>query len=175
MGRINLICGPMFSGKTSELYRRYNRYKLAGKKCVLIKYFNDNRYSENKIVTHDNNQYDAIKCEKLQDIEKLINDYEVICIDEIQFYSDAAEYCDKWANNDKIIEVCGLNGDYKRESFEQISLLIPIVENITFLTAIDEKTGEEACFTKRIIDSKELQLIGRKETYIACSKDTYKL
>ena len=174
-GWIELICGPMFSGKTEELIRRLRRSLIAKKKVIIFKPYTDNRYSENKIVTHDNNQYDAIKCEKLQDIEKLINDYEVICIDEIQFYSDAAEYCDKWANNDKIIEVCGLNGDYKRESFEQISLLIPIVENITFLTAIDEKTGEEACFTKRIIDSKELQLIGGKETYIACSRDTYKL
>ena len=175
MGKINLICGPMFSGKTSELYRRYNRYKLAGKKCVLIKYSNDNRYSENKIVTHDNNHYDAIKCSNLKEIENITDIYDVICIDEIQFYSDAAEYCDKWANHGKIIEVCGLNGNYKREPFNQISLLIPIVENITFLTAIDEKTGEEACFTKRIIDSDELEIIGGKETYIACSRETYKL
>ena len=175
MGKLNLICGPMFSGKTSELYRRYNRYKLAGKNCLLIKYSNDDRYDDNKLVTHDNFQYEAIKCNNLQDIEILIKNYDVICIDEIQFYLDAAKYCDKWANEGKIIEVCGLNGDYKREPFEQISLLIPKLENITFLTAIDEKNGIDACFTKRIIDSDERELIGGKESYIACSRETYKL
>lgn len=165
----------MFSGKTSELYRRYKRYELAGKKCLLIKYSNDNRYNNDKLVTHDNLQYEAIKCSKLQEIENLIIKYNVICIDEIQFYSDAAKFCDKWANEEKIIEVCGLNGDYKREPFEQISLLIPKLENITFLTAIDEKNGMDACFTKRIIDSNKKELIGGKESYIACSRETYNL
>ena len=53
---INLICGPMYSGKTSELCRRYNRYKLAGKKCILVKYQKDDRYNKNKISTHDNEE-----------------------------------------------------------------------------------------------------------------------
>ena len=165
----------MFSGKTSELYRRYKRYELAGKKCVLIKYINDIRYDNDKVVTHDNIKYDAIKSGNLKDIEQIISQYEVICIDEIQFFIDAAEYCDKWANEGKIIEVCGLNGDYKKEAFEQISLLIPKIEGITYLTAIDKNTGEEASFTKRIIESNERELIGGKETYIACSRETYKL
>ena len=62
------------------------------------------------ILTHDNNSYNAVKCFKLSDIEQNILKYDVICIDEIQFYEDANIYCDKWANNDKIVEVCGLNG-----------------------------------------------------------------
>ena len=175
MGKINLICGPMYSGKTSELLRRFRRYQLAGKKCILIKYSKDNRYDNEKIVTHDNYKFEALKCNKLENIQKIIIQYDVICIDEIQFYSDAVLFCDKMANNGKIIEVCGLNGNYKREPFEQISLLIPKIENITYLTAIDEKTGEDACFTKRIINSNELELIGGKETYISCSRDTYNL
>lgn len=167
---INLICGPMYSGKTSELCRRYKRYKLAGKKCILVKYQKDDRYNKKKISTHDNNNYEAISCILLNNIENIIKEYEVICIDEIQFYKDAMIYCDKWANNGKIIEVCGLNGDFRREPFEQISLLIPKVENITFLTAIDEKNGIEASFTKRITNSQETELIGGKETYIASSR-----
>lgn len=175
MGKINLICGPMYSGKTSELLRRFRRYQLAGKKCILIKYSKDNRYDNEKIVTHDNYQLKALKCNKLENIQEKIKQYDVICIDEIQFYTDAVFFCDKMANNGKIIEVCGLNGNYKREPFEQISLLIPKIENITFLTAIDEKTGKDACFTKRIINSNELELIGGKETYMACSRHTYNL
>lgn len=174
-GKLNLICGPMYSGKTSELCRRYTRYKLAGKKCLLVKYKKDNRYDNNQISTHDKKLYEAINCLSLKDIDHLISNYDVICIDEIQFYIDAAEYCDRWANNNKIIEVCGLNGTYKRETFEQISLLIPKVDNITFLTAIDEKNGEEAIFTKRIIDSEETELIGGKESYVAVSRINFNI
>lgn len=160
----------MFSGKTTELIRRYNRHKISGKNTIMVKYANDLRYDKNYISTHDNNKIPAIKCIKLGDIEHLIQNYDVICIDEIQFYEDAATFCDKFANNGKIVEVCGLNGNYKREAFPQISLLIPKVESITFLTAIDPINGQEASFTKRIINSNENELIGGKESYIACSR-----
>ena len=139
MGSINLIIGPMYSGKTTELIRRFRRHKIGNKNCILIKYINDNRYNEEKISTHDNITIEAVKCSLLEELDKVIKIYDVICIDEIQFYKDASFYCDKWANEGKIIEACGLNGDYKRKPFEQISLLIPMIENITYLNAIDKK------------------------------------
>ena len=165
----------MYSGKTTELIRRFKRYKLGNKSCILIKYINDNRYDDDKISTHDNIKLNAIKCNLLSELDDVIKIYDVICIDEIQFYKDASIYCDKWANNGKIVEACGLNGDYQRKPFEQITLLIPNIENIIFLKAIDEKNGEDACFTKRITNSNEKILIGGKETYIACSRKTYNL
>lgn len=164
----------MFSGKTTELIRRYNRYKLAGKKCLMIKYIKDDRYNKLYVTTHDNNKIEAISCEFLKNIEHIIVNYEVLCIDEIQFYKDAHIYADKWANN-QIVEVCGLNGDYKREAFEQISLIIPKVENITFLTAIDKVNGKYAPFTKRIVNNNNIELIGGKELYEACSRENFKL
>ena len=172
MGKINLILGPMFSGKTSELIRRFKRYKLAGKNTILIKFKNDTRYDTEKISTHDNVKIDAIKCEFLNEIDSVIDIYDIICIDEIQFFKDASFYCDKWANMGKIVEACGLNGDYKREPFEQISLLIPKIESVILLTAIDKYTGDEACFTKRIINSNETILIGGEDTYEAVSRKT---
>ena len=110
MGKLNLIIGPMYSGKTSELLSRYLRYKVAGKKCLLIKFKDDNRYDINKIVTHNLFQQDANSCSKLEEFNSLINDYDVILIDEIQFYPDAYIFCDKWANENKIVEASGLNG-----------------------------------------------------------------
>tara|TARA_B110000208_G_scaffold185903_1_gene241760 strand:- start:2353 stop:2886 length:534 start_codon:yes stop_codon:yes gene_type:complete len=172
-GKINMIIGPMYSGKSTTLLTRYNRYKIGKKKCLLVKYKNDNRYDENKVITHDNLGYEAISCIKLQEINKIINKYEIICIDEIQFYSDAAKYCDLWANKGKIIEVCGLNGDYNREPFKQISLLIPLTNDIIFLKAVDEESGDDAIYTKRLVDNKEKELIGGKELYIACSRSNY--
>ena len=89
---------------------------------------------------------DAICAITLADIDHLIDSYDVILIDEIQFYNDAAFMCDIWANKGKIVECYGLSGDYKREPFEQISKLIPLCDKITHLTAIDRTNGEDAPF-----------------------------
>ena len=98
-GEIKLITGPMFSGKTSELIRRYKRYQLNKKnKCLLVKYKGDTRYSENEIVTHDHIKIKSIKAELLSELNNIINNYNIICIDEIQFFKDAYEFCEKWAN-----------------------------------------------------------------------------
>ena len=124
-GQINLILGPMYSGKTTELLRLFRRYYLAGKQCLLVKHKDDNRYDSEYIVTHDNQKYKAINTKYLKDIieNKNVLKSEVLCIDEIQFYEDASEICDLWANNGKIVIASGLNGDFKREPFEQISKL----------------------------------------------------
>ena len=126
-GKIHLIMGPMFSGKTTELLRIYNRFRIANKICILVKYKNDNRYdSNNKVVTHNNKWHDAqFACTHLSDIfkNKHLIGADVICIDEIQFFQDADVICDMWANNGKMVVVSGLNGDYKREPFEIISKL----------------------------------------------------
>ena len=94
---------------------------------LLVKHKDDNRYDSEYIVTHDNQKYKAINTKYLKDIieNKNVVKSEVLCIDEIQFYEDASEICDLWANNGKIVIASGLNGDFKREPFEQISKLLP--------------------------------------------------
>ena len=176
-GNIHLIIGPMFSGKTTELLRIYNRYRIANKKCILIKYKNDNRYSnDHKVVTHNNKWHDAqFSCTNLSEIFKnthIIN-ADVICIDEIQFFQDADVICDMWANNGKFVIVSGLNSDYNREPFDVISKLIPKIENITYLTAICKQSGNNAHFTNRITMDKDKLLIGGEETYNAVCRKKY--
>ena len=117
-GKVNLIIGPMYSGKTSTLLSRFRRYSIGGKKCLLVKYEGDTRYDDEMVVTHDQTKENAIKCSYLYDIEPIINKYDVICIDEIQFYKDAHIFCDKWANLGKNIEACGLNGTFDRKPFD---------------------------------------------------------
>jgi thymidine kinase len=173
MGKLNLIIGPMFSGKSTMLLNRYRRYKIAGKKCLLVKYAKDNRYSDKEFVTHDNIRYEAISCNELNELKDIIEEYEVICIDEIQFYIDGAHYADLWANNGKIVETCGLNGDYLREPFYQINLIIPRVDNITFITAVCQETGDDAVFTKRLTKEDTQELIGSTENYKAVSRKIY--
>jgi thymidine kinase len=174
-GKLSVIMGPMFSGKSTILLTRYRRYQIAGKKCLLIKYAMDTRYGESDemLVTHDQISYKATSCQKLAEVHDFIQKYDVICIDEIQFYDDASEYCDLWANAGKIVEVCGLNGDYQRKPFEQISLLIPLADDISFVTAVCKDTGNDACFTMRLSDEKEQEVIGSTDKYQAVSRARY--
>ena len=172
-GKINLILGCMFSGKTSTLISRYNRYTIGGKKCIMVKYKHDTRYDKKKIVTHDHIKVDAIVCEYLFQIDDMVKNYDVICIDEIQFYKDAPIFCDKWANQGKIVEVCGLNGTFERKPFVVINKLLPKVEDITFLTAVCRETGNNAHYSKRLIDNDNEQVIGGAEIYSAADRHTF--
>lgn len=172
-GKLNLIIGCMFSSKTSTLITRGTRYKLGGKKCLFIKFSNDTRYSKNEIATHDHKYYDAIPTLKLADVDALVNPYDVILIDEVQFYPDAAMYCDKWANSGKIVEACGLSGDFQRKPFEQISLLVSLADNITHVTAVDKENGQDAAFTYRNSNDNNVVVIGGDEIYQALSRESY--
>jgi thymidine kinase len=173
MGKLNLIVGPMFSGKSTMLLNRYRRYQIAGKKCLLIKYAKDDRYSTKEIVTHDNLRYKATSCKTLEEADYFVCDYDVICVDEIQFYPDGAHFADLWATKGKVVEVCGLNGDYLRKQFKQISLIVPRVDNITFMSAVCKETGKDAVFTQRLSDDSGQEVIGGDDIYQAVSRNIY--
>jgi thymidine kinase len=174
-GSITLILGPMFSSKTTELIRQYNRNALANKKCIMVKYSGDNRYDNNHVTTHDGIKVQGIKCNKLSMVDEFVKDYDVICVDEIQFYPDGDVYCDKWANEGKKVYACGLSGTFKRTEFPIISKLVPKVEKIKFLQAICKENGEEASFTK--LDMKDtgdkIEIIGGAEKYRAVNRCEY--
>jgi thymidine kinase len=174
-GQLHLILGNMFSGKTSELLRRYRRYKISGKSCIMIKYKNDTRYDPNSVVTHDSIQITAISCTLLSEVDAYITPYDVICVDEVQFYKDAPIFCDKWANEGKIVEACGLSGSYNRTTFVTISNLIPKAESVVFLDAICVNTGNNGAFTKLIVDNVggSTELIGGADKYIPVDRLTY--
>ena len=174
-GKINLIIGPMFSGKSTLLLTRYRRYKIAGKTCLLVKYAKDTRYvsSEERLVTHDNLQYRAISCHNLAEINDMVLDYEVVCIDEIQFYPDAAVYCEAWANRGLIVEACGLNGDFRRQPFEQISLLLPLCDDLEHVKAVCKASGLDAPFSRRLSLEEEQEVIGSTDKYVAVSRSYY--
>jgi len=151
-GKINLIIGPMFSGKTSELINNFERYEIGGKKCIMIKHSFDMRYNNNEhknvLITHNGIKMHGVVSSTLKELDEEISKYDVICIDEIQFFNDAIIYCEKWANEGKIVEACGLNGTYERKPFEIISKLLPLVENLKFKNAICRKNGNNAYFSK---------------------------
>lgn len=173
---IYLILGPMYSGKTSELIRRYNRYKISGKRCLLVKNALDLRYSEdNKLCTHDMFQTEATICSSLHQIEK-INQYDVICIDEIQFYPDNLDFCTKMANQGKIIIASGLSGNYKRQPFKNMPELTANAEKVVYLTAICMICKNDgAAFTKRVSEDIDEIVVGGIDKYLAVCRKCYNI
>lgn len=172
-GKLNLILGCMFSGKTSELINRYNRYTLGGKKCIMIKYHNDVRYDAEQIVSHDGIKVKAVRCQYLYEFDETIQNYDVVCIDEVQFYKDAHIICDRWANKGKIVEACGLNGTFERKPFDVISKLIPLASDITFLTAICKETGKHGMYSQRTSNETEEEVIGGCDKYKSADRLTF--
>ena len=174
VGSINIILGPMFSGKSTELIKNINKYNHKKKKTIVIKYSFDNRYSMTEsVVTHDKFEYPACKAKTLTEVREKLNDYEVIGIDEGQFFVDLSEICEELANSGKIIFISALNGNFKREFFESIVKILPKCEKITNLQSICFFCTDEASFTLRTVGNKEEVLIGGIEAYKPSCRTCY--
>ncbi|QRI42827.1 thymidine kinase [Cheloniid poxvirus 1] len=173
-GEIRLIIGPMFSGKTTELVRLIRRFMISNRKCLIIKHCIDSRYTEGDlkaIYTHDKISMEALISDNLLKLVPTLDEFEVIGIDEGQFFDDIAEFSEIMANKGKIIIIAALNGDFRRELFGNVFKLLPLSESITSLTAICTSCNKEASFSKRITGDKDVKVIGGKEMYTAiCRK-----
>ena len=164
---IEAIFGPMFSGKTSELMRKIKRHKLARKKCVVINYKNDNRYSsEGRIVSHDKLSIPASKVSRLCEVPKaLLLDAEVVGVDEGQFFPDLIEYAEKWANEGKIVIVAALDATFQMKPFNKVTDLLSVAESVMKLKAVCMDCGKDASFTKRLSSEDEIELIAGLDKY----------
>ncbi|WCS73387.1 thymidine kinase [Buffalopox virus] len=171
-GHIQLIIGPMFSGKSTELIRRVRRYQIAQYKCVTIKYSNDNRYGTG-LWTHDKNNFEALEATKLCDVLESITDFSVIGIDEGQFFPDIVEFCERMANEEKIVIVAALDGTFQRKPFNNILNLIPLSEMVVKLTAVCMKCFKEASFSKRLGEETEIEIIGGNDMYQSVCRKCY--
>jgi thymidine kinase len=167
-GRLELIIGSMFSGKSTELIRRINREKSIDKKIIIINYIDDNRYSSNSVSTHDQVKVNCIKVSKLMDIpNELIKNHSSIFIDEGQFFMDLYSFIVTHVN-DKHIVISGLDGDSNQKPFGQILNLVPLCDSIDKLCAYCKKcnNGTLAPFTKKLGTSKNQMDIGGSDKYI---------
>lgn len=195
-GEIQLILGPMFSGKSTELLRRVKRHVLANNTCALISYIKNTRYDSMEssdigtyaltpmsttngctVVTHDYISHKSYGTENLQTFqERMGNEFsilDVIGIDEGQFFPDVVEYAEKWANLGKMVIVSALDGTFQRKSFNTILELIPLAESVLKLTSICHFCKEEAAFTLRIGNEQQIEIIGGKDKYRAVCRSCY--
>jgi len=178
-GYLELIIGPMYAGKSTELFRIINRYKCLNKNIIIINHCFNNRYGSTGLTTHNKETIDkCIILEHLKDLDKNNIDFEkvdVIIIEELQFFSDAYDTIVNWCDNhSKIVIAAGLDGDFMRNPFGDVLKLIPHAEKVTKLSALCKKCGNGtlAHFTKRSnSSSNEKTLVGSDDIYEAvCRK-----
>lgn len=174
-GKIEIIVGCMFSGKSSELIKIINRYRVLNKKILIVNHTIDKRYNDNSITTHNQITMDCVSIDSLTllktDPKFNYLESEVIVIEEAQFFNDLYEFVKYAADIDnKIIIVAGLDGDSNREPFGDILKLIPISDTIIKLSALCIlcKDGTVANFSKRIIENKDQICVGSTEFIPVC-------
>lgn len=172
-GRIELIMGPMFAGKSTELLRRVNRLEISGKKCLSIKYSNDRRYSKECISTHDKQVRCAIACKTLSELEDSWRHFDVIGIDEGQFFDDVVNFAENAANNGKIVIMSALNGTWQKKGWANILELVPLCEKVKKLSAICKICSNNANYTFRTCAGSNQEMIGGAEMYMPLCRECY--
>ena len=165
-GWIEVVCGSMFSGKTEELIRRLNRARIAKQKVEIFKPAVDTRYDEEDVVSHDAN---AVKSNPVQNASQILfyaEDFEVVGIDEAQFFSDElVSVCNELANRGKRVIVAGLDMDFTGKPFGPIPQLMATAEYVTKVHAICIRCGNLANYSHRIAKDDKLVLLGETDAY----------
>lgn len=116
---------------------------------------------------------EAVSCEILAEVEEKAEDYDILGIDEGQFFEDIVEFCERMANAGKMVIVAALDGTFERKAFGKVLELIPLAESITKLDSVCVDCKHSASFTKRLCDSKETELIGGSEIYKPVCRGCY--
>ncbi|MCF8360706.1 MAG: thymidine kinase [Prolixibacteraceae bacterium] len=165
-GWIEVICGSMFSGKTEELIRRLNRARIAKQRVEIFKPGVDKRYSDEDVVSHDENSIRCTPVDMASNILLLTGNVDVIGIDEAQFFDNAlVEVCQKLANMGIRVIVAGLDMDFKGNPFGPMPGLMAIAEFVTKVHAICMKCGNLANFSHRLTVNEKLVVLGQKDEY----------
>lgn len=165
-GWICIYIGPMYSGKTTKLFEAIKR-NLSGtksKKCLFVTY----QKASEGIPSIPKGRLTYLECLELKDICDEMKNYDVIAIDEAQFFNDIVEICDKLAEEGKEVLVAGLDGDYRREPFGEILKLIPKAEKVKKLNARCNFCGNKGSFSYRITDETKVVVIGKDKYTAAC-------
>lgn len=174
-GWIEVITGCMFSGKTEELIRRLRRAQIAKQKVKIFKPRIDARYSENSIVSHNEQSLPSILIDDIIEVLEHANDAQVIGIDEAQFFNEGIVHiCNLLASKGKRVIVAGLDQDYTGKPFEPMPQLLAIAEYITKQHAICVVCGNPADKTQRKTSNSERVIVGASDIYEArCRKCHY--
>ncbi len=167
VGRIEVITGSMFSGKTEELMRRLRRAKFAKMRIEIFKPKIDNRYSETDVVSHDSNSIHSTPIETAASIPLLVSsEVDVVGIDEAQFFdANLVDICQQLAMQGIRVIVAGLDMDFKGVPFGPMPRLMAVAEYVTKVHAICVECGRPAQFSHRLSADESLVLLGETSRY----------
>jgi thymidine kinase len=183
-GRIEVICGSMFCGKTEELIRRVRRAIIAKQKVKVFKPSIDDRFGIQSVTSHSGNQLDAIPVQSSHELLKLANGgTTVVAIDEAQFFDDGiVDVVQELADKHGIrVIVAGLDLDFRAEPFGAMPSLLSIAEDVTKLHAICVVCGENASRTQRLVNGQPAKyndpivMIGAQESYEARCREHHEV
>ena len=173
-GTIEVITGSMFSGKTEELIRRLRRAQFAGLKVEIFKPSLDKRYSENRVVSHDDKSIVSTPVDNASSILLLAGEVDVVGIDEAQFFDNSiVEVCNKLADNGVRIVVAGLDMDFMGNPFGPMPALLSIAEYITKVHAICMRCGSLAQYSFRKSEEEQVVVLGEKDKYEPLCRECY--
>lgn len=173
-GRIEVICGSMFSGKTEELIRRLRRAQFAKQSVEIFKPQIDTRYSDDFVVSHNRTEIRSSSVDSSGNILLLGSGVEVIGIDEAQFFdANLAEVCNALANQGVRVIIAGLDMDFKGVPFGPIPALLAIADEVTKVHAICTRCGNLAMYSHRIVEGEKQVLLGEKGEYEPLCRQCY--
>ena len=172
-GYLELILGPMFSGKTTRLVQHYKKYTYIGRKVFVINYAEDVRYDNVLLSTHDKIMIPCKFASTISEMESDIKENDIILINEGQFFSDIYESVLYMVENlGKTVIICGLDGDFKRNRFGRLLDLIPYCDEVTKFTSLCAicKNGKPGIFSHRISNETSQVVIGSDNYQPLCRK-----
>jgi thymidine kinase len=165
-GRIEVVCGSMFSGKTEELIRRLRRAQFAHQKVEIFKPAIDVRYSEEDVVSHDQKHIPSTPIDSSASILLLSSDIDVVGIDEAQFFDmGLVDVCNELAYRGVRVIIAGLDMDYKGVPFGPMPALCAIADDVTKVHAICVKCGSLAYVSHRKVAGDKRVLLGETQEY----------
>ncbi len=169
VGRIEVIVGSMFSGKTEELIRRVRRAQLAKQRVQVFKPTIDNRYSVDDVTSHSDQRIESIVINRSREIiEHLEDNTRVVAVDEAQFFDeDIVKIVQKLADRGLRVIIAGLDMNWKAEPFHPIPALMAIAEEVLKCQAICMSCGEPASRTQKLIAGDNQIHVGAGEAYEA--------
>ena len=173
-GRIEVVCGSMFSGKTEELIRRLKRAKFAKQRIEIFKPAIDTRYSEEEVVSHDSNSILSTPIDSSASILLLSSGIDVIGIDEAQFFDmGLVDVCNQLANNGVRVIVAGLDMDFRGIPFGPMPGLMAIADDVTKVHAICVQCGDLAMYSHRKVSGERQVLLGETQEYEPLCRHCY--
>ncbi len=173
-GRIEVVCGSMFSGKTEELIRRLRRAQFAKQHVEIFKPAIDTRYSDEEVVSHDHNAIPSTPIDSSASILLLSSNIDVVGIDEAQFFDEGlVDVCNELANRGVRVIIAGLDMDYKGIPFGPIPALCAIADDVTKVHAICVKCGALAYVSHRKVQNNKRVLLGETQEYEPLCRECY--